>query len=99
MMGSVGDELLVARLRADESRRWRRGASTASGAGSLVGVPRSVPRVRASAVGLGLHAAAQTQAALATASEPDAIDAPRRRSRDRRSSLMKTRRIDGVNEL
>ena len=30
MMGSVGDELLVARLRADESRRWRRGASMAS---------------------------------------------------------------------
>ena len=46
-MGSVGDELLVARLRADESRRWRRGASMASWAASKWAQPRDrgTPRI------------------------------------------------------
>ena len=47
MMGSVGDELLVARLRADESRRWRRGASMASWAAPKWAQPRDrgTPRI------------------------------------------------------
>ena len=46
-MGSVGDELLVARLRADESRRWRRGASMASWAAPKWAQPRDrgTPRI------------------------------------------------------
>ena len=46
-MGSVGDELLVARLRADESRRWRRGASMASWAAPKWAQPRDrgAPRI------------------------------------------------------
>ena len=46
-MGSVGDELLVARLRADESLRWRRGASMASWAAPKWAQPRDrgTPRV------------------------------------------------------
>ena len=46
-MGSVGDELLVARLRADKSRRWRRGASMASWAAPKWAQPRDrgTPRI------------------------------------------------------
>ena len=53
MMGSVGDELLVARLRADESRRWRRGASMASWAAPKWAQPRDRRTHRITKTGKG----------------------------------------------
>ena len=52
-MGSVGDELLVARLRADESRRWRRGASMASWAAPKWAQPRDRGTRRITKTGKG----------------------------------------------